>query len=440
MYLSARLDRSVLLNALLFFAYFLTLVWVNNSYVYILHEYMGAAAKHIDFGLIVYLAVLASICALLCGGRVERPGDLIVCLLFLVVVPHALVLNAANNFSPDTKPWEGVSLGVMFGVVIIALANKIRFYESQSRQSDALSRKCLAILAFANILVLFFIFFKSAGYFSFSFPDQYVRRALARDVFQAGSGGGYLASIGTQAFFPVLFAWGVYRKSHIYILLGLANAFVLWGAFGQKYPFMVLLLIYFLMQYFRRYGNVKISWFLSGAVVFLLAGALEFELFGYSYLNDYFVRRAFIVPSTLLGAVDNFVLLFGYNFYSDTLLSSIMGVAKSEPLTFRIGQEIFDNPNLNANVNFFAIAYLQAKYVGVAVESLFVSGVVLLLNLLYMRYVAFLTIPVALLFATKILEQSLLTVLMGSGVFLMLGFIVLVSVPFTFGGSKFNER
>jgi len=328
----------------------------------------------------------------------------------------------------------------MFGVVIIALANKIRFYESQSRQSDALSRKCLAILAFANILVLFFIFFKSAGYFSFSFPDQYVRRALARDVFQAGSGGGYLASIGTQAFFPVLFAWGVYRKSHIYILLGLANAFVLWGAFGQKYPFMVLLLIYFLMQYFRRYGNVKISWLLSGAVVFLLAGALEFELFGYSYLNDYFVRRAFIVPSTLLGAVDNFVLLFGYNFYSDTLLSSIMGVAKSEPLTFRIGQEIFDNPNLNANVNFFAIAYLQAKYVGVAVESLFVSGVVLLLNLLYMRYVAFLTIPVALLFATKILEQSLLTVLMGSGVFLMLGFIVLVSVPFTFGGSKFNER
>lgn len=53
-----------------------------------------------------------------------------------------------------------------------------------------------------------FIFFKSAGYFSFDFAGQYARRALAREVFAAGSANGYLSSIGTQAFFPVLFAWG----------------------------------------------------------------------------------------------------------------------------------------------------------------------------------------------------------------------------------------
>ncbi|MDY7074168.1 hypothetical protein PshuTeo2_43450 [Pseudomonas hunanensis] len=63
----------------------------------------------------------------------------------------------------------------------------------------------------------------------------------------------------------------------------------------------------------------------------------------------------------------------------------------------------------------------------------------MLLNYLYMRHGAFITIPVGLLFATKILEQSLLTVLMGSGVFLMLIFLVLVSVPFTFG-KKVYER
>ncbi|MCX2889737.1 hypothetical protein OO258_15980 [Pseudomonas sp. DCB_BI] len=439
MYLSARLDRSVFLNALLFFTYFLVLVWVNNSYVYVLHEYMGAAVKPVSVGLIIYLAVLAPVCSFLCGTRVERPGDLIVTLLFLVVVPHALVLEAANQFAPDAVPWGGVSLGVLVGVLIVASANKFRFYESQHRQSDSLSRHCLAMLALLNVLVLLFIFLKSASYFSFNFSEQYVRRALARDVFQAGSGAGYLASIGTQAFFPVLFAWGVYRKSRAYVLLGVANALVLWGAFGQKYPFMVLVLIYLLMQYFRRYGGVKLSWLLGGAIAFLLLGAMEHEVFGYSYLNDYFVRRAFIVPSTLLGAVDSFVSLFGFNSYSDTLLSSMMGVAKSEPLTFRIGQEIFNNPKLNANVNFFAIAYLQSGYSAVVVESIFVGSVVMLLNYLYMRHGAFITIPVGLLFATKILEQSLLTVLMGSGVFLMLIFLVLVSVPFTFG-KKVYER
>ncbi len=439
MYLSARLDKSVFLNALLFFIYFLVLVWVNNSYVYMLHEYMGAAVKPVSVGLIIYLAVLAPICAFLCGTRVDRPGDLVVTLLFLVVVPHALVLEAANQFAPDAMPWGGVSLGVLLGMLVIASANKFRFYESQNRQSDSLSRHCLAMLAMLNVLVLLFIFLKSASYFSFNFSEQYVRRALARDVFQAGSGAGYLASMGTQAFFPVLFAWGVYRKSRTYVLLGVANALVLWGAFGQKYPFMVLVLIYLLMQYFRRYGGVKLSWLLAGAITFLLLGAMEHEVFGYSYLNDYFVRRAFVVPSTLLGAVDNFVSLFGFNSYSDTLLSSVMGVVKSEPLTFRIGQEIFSNPKLNANVNFFAIAYLQSGYSAVVVESIFVGSVVMLLNYLYMRHGAFITIPVGLLFATKIIEQSLLTVLMGSGVFLMLIFLVLVSVPFTFG-KKVYER
>ncbi|MBF8795120.1 hypothetical protein IRZ70_20080 [Pseudomonas monteilii] len=439
MYLSARIDKAVFLNAFLFFIYFMVLVWVNNSYVYVLHEYMGAAAKPVGVGLIIYLAILAPVCALLCGSRVERPGDLIVTLLFLVVVPHALVLEAANQFAPDAVPWRGISLGVIIGMLIIASANKLRFYESQNRQSDSLSRNCLALLALFNFFVLLFIFLKSASFFSFNFSEQYMRRALARDVFQAGSGAGYLASIGTQAFFPVLFAWGVYRKSRKYVLLGIANAFVLWGAFGQKYPFMVLVLIFLLMKYFRHYGGVKLSWLLAGGIAFLLLGVMEYEIFGYSYLNDYFVRRAFIVPSTLLGAVDNFVSWFGFNSYSDTLLSSLMGVAKSEPLTFRIGQEIFSNPKLNANVNFFAIAYLQSGYAAVVVEAAFVGTVVILLNYLYMRYGAFITIPVGLLFATKILEQSLLTVLMGSGVFLMLAFLVLVSVPFTLGKKVYEH-
>ncbi|MBA6109362.1 hypothetical protein H4C48_03270 [Pseudomonas asiatica] len=438
MYLSARIDKSVFLNALLFFIYFLVLVWVNNGYVYVLHEYMGAAVKPINLGLILYLSVLAPVCALLCGTRVERPGDLVVTLLFLIVVPNALVLEGANQFASDAVPWGGVSLGVLVGMLIIASANKFRFHESQIRQSESLSRKCLAMLAFFNVLVLLFIFLKSASYFSFNFSEQYVRRELARGVFQAGSGAGYLASIGTQAFFPVLFAWGVYRKSHKYVLLGIANALVLWGAFGQKYPFMVLVLIYLLMVYFRRYGGVKLSWLLVGGITFLMLGAIEYEIFGYSYLNDYFVRRAFVVPSTLLGAVDNFVSLFGFNSYSDTLLSSIVGVAKSEPLTFRIGQEIFNNPKLNANVNFFAIAYLQSGYAAVVVESLFVGSVVMLLNYLYMRFGAFITIPVGLLFATKILEQSLLIVLMSSGVFLMLAFLVLVSVPITIGKKAYE--
>lgn len=429
MYVLARLDKSILLNTWLFFAYFLVLVWVNNAYIYSLYHYMGSAEKDFDFGLCIYLLCLGLACALLCGGSIRRPGDLLVTLMVMVLVPHALVLNGANQFSPGADPWSGVSLAVASGVLLIALVNKIRFRPHEDRQGTSGGRG-LALLAALNVAVLAFILMKSIGYFSFDFGGQYVRRVIAREVFAAGSMNGYLASIGTQAFFPVLFAWGVYNRRSFYILLGCLNALILWGAFGQKYPFIVLGLIYGLMLYFRRFGQIKVSWVISAVLLVLLAGAIEYEVFGYSYLNDYLLRRAFIVPSTLLGAVDQFVGQFGANFYADTLLATLFGQGRGETLTFQLGTEIYDNPDMNANVNFFAIAYMQLGYWGVLIESLFVAGTVILMNFLFSRYQAFMAVPVAMLFTTKILEQSLLTVLLGSGVFVMLMVLIVMSLPF----------
>ncbi|UTL82455.1 hypothetical protein [Pseudomonas putida] len=432
MYILARVDRFVLLNTLLLFAYFAVLVWANNNYIFFLYDYMGAAKKTVDLGSYAYLPVLAFICALLCGSEIRRPGDLLVTLLIVVLVPHALVLNGANRFSPDAEAWSGVSLAVMLGILVICTANKIRFYPSEGSQRRNQGRHVLSLLMMINLAVLAFVVVKSVGYFSLDFTGQYVRRALARDAFAAGSVNGYVSSIGTQAFFPVLFAWGVYKRQWLYTAVGVANVLVLWGAFGQKYPFIVLFLIYGLMIYFRRFGQVKVSWIVLGLVILVLMGVLEYEVFGYSYLNDYLLRRAFIVPSTLLGAVNQFVGEFGINYYSDTLLGVLFGQGRAETLTFRLGSEIFNNSEMNANVNFFAIAYMQLGYVGVLAESMFVALIVMLMNLLFSRYHAFIAIPVALLFATKILEQSLLTVLLGSGVFVMLIFLILISFPLKF--------
>ncbi|BBH47479.1 hypothetical protein [Pseudomonas sp. KU43P] len=430
MYVLARVDRSLLFNAFLLFAYFVAVVWVNNNYIYILYEYMGAAKKPVDFGLISYLMVLAFVCALLCGAEIRRPGDLLVTLLIVVLVPHALVLNGANQFSLGAEPWSGASLAVLIGILIIGTVNKIRFHSSESPPREDQGRRVLALLSVINLAVLAFILAKSAGYFSLDYSGQYLRRAAAREVFAAGSANGYLASIGTQAFFPVLLAWGVYKRQWLYIALGMVNVLILWGAFGQKYPFIVLFLIYGLMMYFRRFGKVRVSWVIGALLSLLLMGALEHEVLGYSFLNDYLLRRAFIVPSTLLGAVNQFVAEFGANYYSDTLLGALVGQGRAETLTFRLGTEVFNNPSMNANVNFFAIAYMQLGYIGVVTESLFVAAIVMIMNFLFSRYHAFIAIPIALLFTTKILEQSLLTVLLGSGVFVMLLVMMLISFPF----------
>ncbi|MEF9898232.1 MAG: hypothetical protein RR736_06835 [Pseudomonas sp.] len=426
MYLSTRIDKALFPTAALFFVYFLVMVWVNNSYAYFLHEYMGAAQKNVDFEFVSYLAILAAYCSFLCSSKIRTPGDLVVVLLILVLVPHALVLNGANSFAPEASPFSGVPLAVLLGVSLVGLSNKIHFYERDSGEDG---RRYIVLLASINIAVLIFIVLKSLGHFSLDFSGQYIRRALARDVFAAGSPSGYIASIGTQAFFPVLFAWGVYKKSSFYFFLGLLNVLVLWGAFGQKYPFFVLVLIYLLMMYFRRHGQIKTAWLLFFAIGFLLLGVVEHEITDYSYINDYFVRRAFVVPSSLLGVADLFASNNVNNGYSDTLIGVLLGSERSDPLSFQMGVSIFNNPDLNANVNFLAISYLQLKYLGVLFEASFVGGVVVLLNYLYACRGSFLAIPVALLFATKILEQSLPTVMLGSGVSFMLLFLVLIAAP-----------
>lgn len=98
MYISLKVDRAIFVNALYFFLYFFLLVWVNNNYVYMLYEYMGAASKPLDGVLLVYLFILALVSSFLCGPRISKPGDIVVAFLIMIIVPHALVLNGANVF------------------------------------------------------------------------------------------------------------------------------------------------------------------------------------------------------------------------------------------------------------------------------------------------------------------------------------------------------
>ncbi|WLH11219.1 hypothetical protein PSH58_20460 [Pseudomonas hefeiensis] len=426
MYISLKVDRAIFVNALYFFLYFFLLVWVNNNYVYMLYEYMGAASKPLDGVLLAYLFLLALLSSFLCGPRISKPGDIVVVFLIMIVVPHALVLNGANMFYPGASPFSGVCFSILLGSVVISLFNKIKFRSGNEERGGG--RQYLLCVSLINSFVLVFIILKSSSYFSFDFSEQYLRRAIARDVFSAGSLEGYIASIGTQALFPVLFAWGVYKKDKFFLWLGVVNVFVLWGAFGQKYPFFVIVLIYFLMAYFRRAGHVNVSWLLLAVIGLLLVGVLEYEALGYSYINDYFIRRAFTVPSTLLGGAETFVQVMGENNYGDTIFGAIFGGSKSEPVTFQIGRWMYNNPDNNANINFLAVAYLRLGYLAVVVEALIVSAIVFLLNFLYSTRSTFTAMPIALLFATKIIEQSLPTVLLGSGVFFMLLLIMLMAL------------
>jgi hypothetical protein len=68
------------------------------------------------------------------------------------------------------------------------------------------------------------------------------------------------------------------------------------------------------------------------------------------------------------------------------------------------------------------------------IEALIVGLLVMALNFIYMRRSMFIAMPVALLLVTKVVEQSLPTVMFGSGFFFMFGLLVLMS--FSRGSAK----
>lgn len=186
MYILARVDRFVLLNTLLIFAYIAVLVWVNNYYIFSLYDYMGAGKRAVDLGSCVYLPLLAFIWALLCGSETRRTVDRLVTLLIVLLVAHALVLNGSSRFFPDAKIWSDVTLAVMLGIIVFSSVKKIRFYSSEKSQRWNYGRSAICFLKLIDLTIIAFNLFKRARCFSLNFTRRYLRHALARGTLPFG--------------------------------------------------------------------------------------------------------------------------------------------------------------------------------------------------------------------------------------------------------------
>jgi len=420
--LRVNVGRGYLAAAVVFFVFYACLAYSYNVYLYPLYSYMGARELEIGMANIVLWAVFAFAAPFFCGMRLQRPGDFLLAILYVAVVPSAIVLNGANRYAADSLPlgfMGGVDTGVGLGILIVSLANLVVIRRPEDLHKSGAGRLPGWLLG-ANLLAVALILVKTWSYFSFDFGGQYTRRSLARDVFASGSFLAYYCSIFTQGLFPVFLGYGIYLRKHAYTLAGLLSVLVLWGGTGQKYPFFVLVLVVGLMLWYRGLGYVHILLLPLAGIFVIFAGIVEDQLFDYSYINDYLLRRIYAVASTLLGAAQLYVSDHGMGYYKDTLLGALVMGKRSESLTFSVGATIFRRPDINANVDFLALAWMQGGLAAAAAEALAVSVIVIILNRIYQQYRDVMAVCIAVLLASKIVEQSLLTALVSSGTFLMI--------------------
>lgn len=396
-----------------FLAYFSLVVFVYDQYLVDLYYYKGAG----NIGelapvacRVVFVSLISAFCV---RDRLYTPGDFVLLLLTIVVLPSAVILSGFSVLHATEE--AGLPWAILLSVVVLAGINSIRC-RSVSAQYD-LNKIALYILVILNVLAVFLVIVKTLSHFSISYDGYHVRRELAKLAFPSGQLSSYFVSMFIQGVYPVLLVLALLARKKYLLCLAILNVVVLWAGFGERFPVVMSAFIFLMMWSHRRMRKGVSSLHVCILMTFvLLLGCLESSFFGMNFINDHLLRRVYAVPALLNDAAQAYYSLHSVNFYCDSLLGVIHCNEKSTSLPYMLASNILGDEKMNANVNFFAIAYLRLSYVGVLWETLIIGSILLLLNRSYEKRKNLASLAIAVLLVVKVVEQSLLTALVSSGV------------------------
>lgn len=408
---------------ILFTTYFFLVLYVYENYLVFLYSYRGSSelVDPLYRGLLVIIA--GTVCSLVTPSRIKSPGDFILAIFSVAVIPSVFVLQGASVFATNSF---GYCSSVIVSMVILAMANQ--FKVKNNLENWIVNAKVVYIYVFFNILALALMVLQSIDHFSMAYNEYYLRRQMAKNIFPSGAAISYYISIFVQGLYPIILIASITTKNYKLLLLSTINVVVLWGVGGEKYPIFLLILLVPVMAIYK-YKNLGIALniLLVAACIFIVFGIIETESFGTMYINDYFLRRVYAVPAVLSDAVSMHYELLGINYYCDSLLGALSCDQKDISITYSISENILSQPEMNANVNFIAMAFLRMSYLAVFLEVLTLSSILVFLNTLFYKKENYYALAVGVMLSLRLLEQSLPTVLLSSG-----GIVVIILATYAY--------
>jgi hypothetical protein len=337
--------------------------------------------------------------------KYDKPSDYFLLLYgMIIIIPYFLLYDI----------WGGMTLIGLIAVAMpflgVMIICELKF---KSLQLTFFSEEFAILIIFLfSVAVVFALLVNPPANASFDIYNSYLRRLESRALYGDRTLIAYASSIVMNCMLALIFFWGVMRGKVFFLI---ASMFIYMGfyyIYGVKSP---LLYMFFAggFAFFLRQsgGDVKFFNFIYYVIlmIFILAW-LEFLFFGYSYLEDYIIRRVFYVGSYLVGAYLHVV--------GDDDFSLLQGLVVAKSASMYVGEDFLGSPGLNANTNAFLYMLLQYGVLGYLFAISLVGMVLVFLNSLSHRSEVFLFI--SLIFGVLILEQSVTTTLLSSGVGLLL--------------------
>jgi len=358
----------------------------------------------------IFFAGMVVVCFVSLPRQLKQPSDLFFLSYGLIaVLGVGTYLQAKFHFSAFELAMVFVLM--TFPMAVFSLIGRItsKQFESlfvQSSRSARAKRYSLAIVLACTAALIFL-----EWPLSMSLSQLYDIRSNTNNRFFNLSG--YLSGALSGAFVPALaFFAGVFRDVKL-ALISISVALLLVLVAGIKGHLAYTVFALFLGIIWSAGAWQRIYKYLFFGVT-LFYTLILYEGFP-SVLAEFVFRRIFVVPGVGVGA--HFELL---NYEYANKFSTLFGLDSDVPVTYLVGNAIYGFESNNANTIGFVLDYgsggLWRYFIAVAIASTYFF----VLNSVYARTGNPLSLVAGFLFAVIMIEQSVFTAMLSSGMAVLL--------------------
>lgn len=402
----------MLVNSLVLL-FFVILTYVYVDFLQGSNAYIGYKEINFDVKYFLWLLVCLFVTLPLLPQRFELPSDIYIFLhLLLIVLPYSfLSLSGVSEIS-----WNTVFFFILiiFPLYLVKILGRIK--SPVVYMPRFLDRDYAFLVVSVVVVVLIFLAFRSAPLSSsLDYNSSYVRRLEGRISYPTGSLLAYSNSIVMNGLLPLLAFWAGLKRSKFLFLVPFMGWLSFYYLLGVKAPIFYIGLSFILgvIIWSRRYRSVVLMLLLF-LLSLIIISVVELLLFEYSYLADYFFRRAFTVPVFLMSTYSSFIAVF-YNVEWYFFVGSI----HDTPVSFLIGEGFMGMKGLNANTNTYIYAFTSGGVFSYFFVCLVVAITFTIMDVRYKSSYSLEMIFCGFIFGILLIEQYVTTIFLSSGFFVV---------------------
>jgi len=197
----------------------------------------------------------------------------------------------------------------------------------------------------------------------------YVRRLAARETFVSKSIAAYILCFARQCMLLIGVYLGVTKKKPYYLVMTAILAIGLFSIDGTKTSIIIPCVLGVLAWLLVTNPNRNVLFLPTSLLIVGFIGLAEFVFIHTDLVNDYIVRRIFIVPGALNSFYWDFFSMNPKGMLTDSIFSKFLTPVYDVPLTFVIGREYLHNIQSNANTGIWMGGYAHFGILGVFAAS-----------------------------------------------------------------------